>query len=818
VSAGVAPPGAGPAGVITGLVCGVEHALVADQVREVVISTVGGLPAQGYLARALTASPQVLVTGRPPPALWSAGQLLLALHAAGAQDVAWPRCGGCGCELRSLRFLRGQGWGCPPCTANVQPCAGCGQPRRVITRDRHGQPRCDRCPDISGDPLAALVQLTAAVDPAADKNLVAAAVQAAVARPSGQRRLAWDIEADPGLLTGSGTTVPSRAVLRFLGALAAAGAAKIVLPACPGCGQDKPLARLVDGVRVCDGCGRRGYRRGSPVPCTRCGRVRPPAGRDASGKPLCSRCCPRTRTPARVEECTGCGNRRQVAVRAPEGPRCAACSPRPVATCGFCGRTAPCAISRATGRPWCARCQHRWARCSNCGIPAQVHGGSYTAPLCARCLNPDPGFWSRCPDCGQTWMLSPRTCNRCILSQRISELTGDGTGQLRPGLTALRQALTSAERPDLILDWLSRSKVRTILATIGRSGQPLTHDLLDQLPPTKTLAHVRDVLVASGSLPARDEHLTRLEQQAAAMIAARPDAAGQRILHGYAVWHHLRRLRGRLAGQHASFEQARNVRRHITAAASFLDWLTACGLTLATCTQPDLDQWATTDTRLRDATAHFVRWAVAHRHASALTFPATCWDGPRGPHDTERRWEQARRLLHDTPLNPSDRVAGLLLLLYAQPVAAIQRLTINDLHDNSGQLRITLGAVPVDLPEPLAGLVRDLAASRRGHSLLDAPAATPWLFPGGNPGQPVSTGHLGKRLHRIGLSPRQDRSTALFTLAAELPAALLARMLGIDIQAAIRWQHAAAGDWMTYAADISRRRSSNPSPTADFSP
>lgn len=50
------------------------------------------------------------------------------------------------------------------------------------------------------------------------------------------------------------------------------------------------------------------------------------------------------------------------------------------------------------------------------------------------------------------------------------------------------------------------------------------------------------------------------------------------------------------------------------------------------------------------------------------------------------------------------------------------------------------------------------------------------------------------------------RSTALFQLATELPAAILARTLGIHITVATAWQRASAGDWMTYAADVSRRR------------
>ena len=62
-----------------------------------------------------------------------------------------------------------------------------------------------------------------------------------------------------------------------------------------------------------------------------------------------------------------------------------------------------------------------------------------------------------------------------------------------------------------------------------------------------------------------------------------------------------------------------------------------------------------------------------------------------------------------------------------------------------------------------------------------------------------------ERLRALGLSPAQARSTALFRLATDLPAAVLARMLGIHISVAAVWQRASAGDWTSYAADISRR-------------
>ncbi|MFD9502302.1 hypothetical protein [Streptomyces sp. NPDC060035] len=83
------------------------------------------------------------------------------------------------------------------------------------------------------------------------------------------------------------------------------------------------------------------------------------------------------------------------------------------------------------------------------------------------------------------------------------------------------------------------------------------------------------------------------------------------------------------------------------------------------------------------------------------------------------------------------------------------------------------------------------------------------MYPGGHALAPSSAtardGRIGQRLHKIGIRPRQDHSTALFTLAAELPAAILARVLGVRIQVAVQWQTASAGDRGAYAAEASRR-------------
>jgi hypothetical protein len=52
-------------------------------------------------------------------------------------------------------------------------------------------------------------------------------------------------------------------------------------------------------------------------------------------------------------------------------------------------------------------------------------------------------------------------------------------------------------------------------------------------------------------------------------------------------------------------------------------------------------------------------------------------------------------------------------------------------------------------------------------------------------------------------------------LATELPAAVIARMLGMHIKVAVEWQRAASGDWTEYAADYSRRADGAAKPAND---
>ena len=107
------------------------------------------------------------------------------------------------------------------------------------------------------------------------------------------------------------------------------------------------------------------------------------------------------------------------------------------------------------------------------------------------------------------------------------------------------ERLADSGRPQTVLGWLAKERVGALLADLAAGGQELTHEALDALPPSPTLDHLRSVLVATGTLPPRDEHMARLERALDELLAGRDDHDEQQLLRRYAFWHLLRRLRRR---------------------------------------------------------------------------------------------------------------------------------------------------------------------------------------------------------------------------------------------------------------------------------
>lgn len=159
----------------------------------------------------------------------------------------------------------------------------------------------------------------------------------------------------------------------------------------------------------------------------------------------------------------------------------------------------------------------------------------------------------------------------------------------------------------------------------------------------------------------------------------------------------------------------------------------------------------------------------------------------------------ARLLVQDDTLDPVDRVAGALVVLYAQPLVRICALTTDAIATDGDIVTVRLGDDRLELPEPFATLIRGLPSPRRQG--VAEQLTKDWLFPGQRAGRHLAAASLGRRLHTIGIEPRRARLAALDQLSAEIPPAMLAGVLGLKASHVVWHTTRAGGDWAHYAAD-----------------
>jgi hypothetical protein len=105
------------------------------------------------------------------------------------------------------------------------------------------------------------------------------------------------------------------------------------------------------------------------------------------------------------------------------------------------------------------------------------------------------------------------------------------------------------------------------------------------------------------------------------------------------------------------------------------------------------------------------------------------------------------------------------------------------------------------LPPRLADLLWRLAEQPQPRPLLAQAQPGPrLLFPGMVPGRPISTHAMTQKLGRHDITVRSARNGALAALATDLPAAVMADLLGMHVNTAVRWVIYARRDWADYLA------------------
>jgi hypothetical protein len=111
---------------------------------------------------------------------------------------------------------------------------------------------------------------------------------------------------------------------------------------------------------------------------------------------------------------------------------------------------------------------------------------------------------------------------------------------------------------------------------------------------------------------------------------------------------------------------------------------------------------------------------------------------------------------------------------------------------SNGGVTIVFGTTPVNLLQPVAAIAR--------QHVETLPDDQRWLFPGLLPGRPISARHVQVALNQQAIRAKPSRLAALEQLAAELPATVLADLLGIETGVAARWVRKSASDWNSYVA------------------
>ncbi|MET7854289.1 XRE family transcriptional regulator [Streptomyces avermitilis] len=564
-----------------------------------------------------------------PPVLL---RLAEVLHDAG-HPVVRSGCAHCGKIRSDLRKLRTEGRLCGSCDARSrqrETCARCHRDgQRVVARRSEG-PICNRC--YRADPTTF------------EECAECGQLRHPVVRRDDGRGLCIKCWKRPMHTCVSCGKTAAAALVDDDGALCHLCYNRHRRPRrlCGRCGQLKRIARNArDGQPdLCDGC----YQ-GPDATCSICSRVRPCASRDEQGQPVCATCYQRHRD---GEPCARCGRTEPVNTRWPIGPVCMTCYTavlRSPAECPLCGMVQPLIARDNDGTEVCGPCV---------GFAAD-----YTCKQCGRTGNPH----------------SRGRCAHCVLAERVNALLAGPDGTVTSQLEPLAAALADAPSPFPAIQWLKESPNTKLLARLASEGHELSHELLDELPPSRNQRYIRQILVHTGVLEERNEDLERIPGWLEHELADKP-AAHASLARPFLNWFLLRRARQRAAMRRHLASADRDLRRRVSVALDFLAWMDQRGLALADLAQEHIDDWiAGATSQRRYLIRYFLKWTTSRRLTRELTVPCIPSQEPQDLLDDDDRWQLLQRCLMDDALPTDVRAGGAITLLFGTSTERLCHLT-----------------------------------------------------------------------------------------------------------------------------------------------
>ncbi|MER6739140.1 hypothetical protein [Streptomyces puniciscabiei] len=302
-----------------------------------------------------------------------------------------------------------------------------------------------------------------------------------------------------------------------------------------------------------------------------------------------------------------------------------------------------------------------------------------------------------------------------------------------------------------------------------------------------------------GALPAVDKYLCFFQRWLPGHLADIVDPERVKTIKLFATWRVLPRLRARAERSHITPSARRFAAEQIKYATAFLQWLSERNSALASCRQTDIDAWfAESTAHARTCLRAFLNWAMQSRHCRrSLSIPAMKVSR-RTALSEDERLDALGRLLTDAETPMRLRDAGLIVLLYAQPVSRIVRLTLDDVIRDGDSLLLRLGEPPSPVPAPVAALLLQHIAKRDNMNTATNPASR-WLFPGRRAGQPSRPDHLSALLNEIGIPAAAARGSSIRQQLLELPAPVVADALGYHDKTTTRLCNESGGTWSRYA-------------------
>ena len=417
----------------------------------------------------------------------------------------------------------------------------------------------------------------------------------------------------------------------------------------------------------------------------------------------------------------------------------------------------------------------RHTACPACGIhrllPARLIETPPAITIRTVCrLLPGVGDFT-CTRCGQEgWHHHKGICGRCVLGDRLSAHLDDGTGRVRPELAPLYDRVVAdaaATDGDPVVVQAARSAHPG--GPGARAGSVDSRRVVHADPAAFRRPHPGPV-DGLGVLPARDRHLLLFEQWLDTWLAvfrmigkrcaSRPNSdhgcrrvlvTPNQVLRQYATWHILRGLRKAADRGPIGHYRDQRARHQLRVAAQFLERLHARGLQLIQCSQSDVDAWFAAATfSSKETLRPFLVWAIRTHHMRRMRLPLARQMPPR-PISLRDRVELLRRVASGLDMDLTERVIATLVLLYAQPLSRIVRLTVDDvLTDPEGRVLIRLGDPPAPIPSPFDDIVRSHLRARHNLHTATNPNST-WLFPGRRAGQPIHPTSIRLRLTTLGI-------------------------------------------------------------------